>query len=80
MECLCAGMEEAGVTVVGVEVIRFRASMDVLVVETAHVKVIEAGCDTGWELGADTGTVEVPFKAGDGVIWEDEDAGKVKTS
>ena len=79
MEGLCTGTEEVGVTAVSVEVIRFRASMDVLVVETAHVKVIEAGCDTGRELGADTGTVEVPFKAGNGVIWEDEDAGKVKT-
>ena len=71
MEGLRAGMEEAGVTAVGVEVIHFRASVDVLVVEMARVKVVEAGCDTGRELGVDTGTVEVPFKAGDGVIWED---------
>ena len=73
MEGLHASIKEAGVTAVGVEVVRFRASMDMLVVETACVKVIEAGCDTGRELGVDTGTVEVPFKVGDGVIWEDED-------
>ena len=72
---LPAGTEEAGATAVGVKVIRFRATVDVLVVEMACVKVGEAGR----ELGADTGTVEVPFKAGNGVIWEDEDAGKVKT-
>ena len=73
MEGLRAGTEEAGVTAVGVEVVRFRASVDVLVVETARVKVVEAGRDAGRELGVDTGTVEVPFKVGDGVIWEDED-------
>ena len=67
-------------TAVSVKVIHFRASVDVLVVETAHVKVVEAGRDAGWELGADTGTMEVPFKVGDGVIWEDEDVGKVKMS
>ena len=55
-------------TAVSVKVIHFRASVDVLVVETAHVKVVEAGRDAGWELGADTGTVEVLFKAGDSVI------------
>ena len=80
MEGLHAGTEGVGVTAVGVEVVRFRASVDMLVVETARVKVIEGGRDAGWELGADTGTVQVPFKVGDGVIWEDEDAGKVKTS
>ena len=80
MEGLRAGTEEAGVTAVSVKVIRFRASVDMLVVETAHVKVVEAGCDAGRELGADTATMQVPFKAGDGVIWEDEDAGKVKMS
>ena len=73
MEGLRVGMEEVGVTAVGVKVVCFRASVDVLVVETARVKVVEAGCDAGRELGVDTGTVEVLFKAGDGVIWEDED-------
>ena len=73
MEGLHAGTEEAGVTAVGVEVVHFRASVDVLVVETARVKVVEAGCDAGRELGVDTGTVEVLLKVGDGVIWEDED-------
>ena len=71
MEGLHASTEEAGVTAVGVKVVHFRASVDVLVVETAHVKVIEAGHEAGRELGVDTGTMEVPFKAGDGVIWED---------
>ena len=80
MEGLCTSTEEAGVTAVSVEVIRFRASVDVLVVETARVKVVEAGHDAGRELGADTGTVQVPFKVGDSVILEDEDVGKVKTS
>ena len=80
MEGLRASMEEAEVTAVGVKVVHFRASVDMLVVEMACVKVIEAGRDAGWELGADTGTVEVPFKAGDGVSWEDGDAGKVRMS
>ena len=80
MEGLRAGTEEAGVTAVGVKVVRFRASVDVLVVETAHVKVVEAGRDAGRELGADTGTMQVLFKVGDSVIWEDEDVGKVKMS
>ena len=78
MEGLCTSMEEAGVTAVSVKVVHFRASMDVLVVEMACVKVVEAGCDAGRELGADMGTVQVPFKVGDGVSWEDEDVGKLR--
>ena len=37
MEGLRTGMEEVGVTAVGVEVVRFRASVGVLVVKTARV-------------------------------------------
>ena len=47
MEGLCTGTEEAGVTAVGVEVVRFRASVDMLVVETACVKVVKLGMMLG---------------------------------